>query len=148
MALTWIDKPFEKLSNLELYNIMTLRQEVFIVEQDCVYLDNDGKDEGAWHIWAEDKLSNIVAYARILAPNVSYEEASLSRIVTHLDYRSKGLGQELMTRSLDLMESLHGSGQCRISAQSYLLGFYKSFGFDSTGDEYLEDGIPHIQMYR
>ena len=148
MALTWIDKPFEKLSNLELYNIMTLRQEVFIVEQDCVYLDNDGKDEGAWHIWAEDKLSNIVAYARILAPKVSYEEASLSRIVTHLDYRSKGLGQELMTRSLDLMESLHGSGQCRISAQSYLLGFYKSFGFQPTGDEYLEDGIPHIQMYR
>ncbi len=148
MALTWIDKPFEKLSNLELYNIMTLRQEVFIVEQDCVYLDNDGKDEGAWHIWAEDKLRNIVAYARILAPKVSYEEASLSRIVTHLDYRSKGLGQELMTRSLDLMESLHGSGQCRISAQSYLLGLYKSFGFQSTGDEYLEDGIPHIQMYR
>jgi ElaA protein len=148
MALTWIDKPFEKLSNLELYNIMTLRQEVFIVEQDCVYLDNDGKDEGAWHIWAEDKLSNIVAYARILAPKVSYEEASLSRIVTHLDYRSKGLGQELMIRSLDLMESLHGSGQCRISAQSYLLGFYKSFGFQPTGDEYLEDGIPHIQMYR
>ena len=107
MALTWIDKPFEKLSNLELYNIMTLRQEVFIVEQDCVYLDNDGKDEGAWHIWAEDKPSNIVAYARILAPNVSYEEASLSRIVTHLDYRSKGLGQELMKRSLDLMESLY-----------------------------------------
>ena len=148
MALTWIDKPFEKLSNLELYGIMTLRQEVFIVEQDCVYLDNDGKDEGAWHIWAEDKLSNIVAYARILAPNVSYEEASLSRIVTHLDYRSKGLGQELMTRALDLMESIHGSGQCRISAQSYLLSFYKSFGFQSTGDEYLEDGIPHIQMYR
>ena len=114
MALTWIDKPFEKLSNLELYNIMTLRQEVFIVEQDCVYLDNDGKDEGAWHIWAEDKLNNIVAYARILAPKVSYEEASLSRIVTHLDYRSKGLGQELMKRSIDLMESLHGSGQCRI----------------------------------
>ena len=80
--------------------------------------------------------------------NVSYEEASLSRIVTHQDYRSKGLGQELMTRSLDLMQSLHGSGQCRISAQSYLLGFYKSFGFQSTGDEYLEDGIPHIQMYR
>ena len=116
MALTWIDKPFEKLSNLELYNIMTLRQEVFIVEQDCVYLDNDGKDEGAWHLWAEDKLSNVVAYARILAPNVSYEEASLSRIVTHLDYRSKGLGQELMKRSIDLMESLHGSGQCRIGA--------------------------------
>ena len=129
MALTWIDKPFEKLSNLELYNIMTLRQEVFIVEQDCVYLDNDGKDEGAWHIWAEDKLSNIVAYARILAPNVSYEEASLSRIVTHQDYRSKGLGQELMTRSLDLMESLHGSGQCRISAQSYLLVFTRALAF-------------------
>ncbi|MEC7159217.1 MAG: GNAT family N-acetyltransferase [Bacteroidota bacterium] len=148
MALTWIDKPFEKLSNLELYNIMTLRQEVFIVEQDCVYLDNDGKDEGAWHLWAEDKSSNVVAYARILAPNVSYEEASLSRIVTHLDYRSQGLGQELMKRSLDLMESLYGGGQCRISAQSYLLGFYKSFGFKSAGDEYLEDGIPHIQMYR
>ena len=148
MALTWIDKPFEKLSNLELYNIMTLRQEVFIVEQDCVYLDNDGKDEGAWHLWAEDKLSNVVAYARILAPNVSYEEASLSRIVTHLDYRSKGLGQELMKRSIELMESLHGSGKCRISAQSYLLSFYKNFGFQSAGNEYLEDGIPHIQMYR
>lgn len=148
MALTWIDKPFEKLSNLELYNIMTLRQEVFIVEQDCVYLDNDGKDEEAWHIWAEDKPRNIVAYARILAPKVSYEEASLSRIVTHVDYRSKGVGQELMKRSLDLMKSLHGNGQCRISAQSYLLGFYMSFGFQSTGDEYLEDGIPHIQMYR
>ena len=79
---------------------------------------------------------------------MSYEEASLSRIVTHMDYRSQGLGQELMARSLNLMESLHGSGQCRISAQSYLLGFYKGFGFHSKGDEYLEDGIPHIQMYR
>ena len=148
MAFTWIDKPFEKLSNLELYNIIKLRQEVFIVEQDCVYLDNDGKDQGAWHLWAEDKQSNVIAYTRILAPKVSYAEASLSRIVIHQDYRGKGIGQELMTRSINLMESIYSNEQCRISAQSYLLGFYKRFGFQSTGDEYLEDGIPHIQMFR
>ena len=143
--MVWIAKKFEELSPAELYAILQLRSEVFVVEQQCVFQDMDDKDQPSWHLmgWRDGKL---LACARILAPGVAYVESSIGRIVSSPTARRQSIGRELVSRSIGLLYSLHGKTVIRIGAQYYLRGFYESFGFRQTGEIYLEDGIEHIEM--
>lgn len=142
-------KPFHELSAPQLYAVMALRQEVFIVEQNCPYLDADGKDVKCWHLMGYDDEGRLVAYARLLPKGVSYQNfASIGRIVTSPALRRTGAGQTLMKNVMDWMEQLFPGDSIKISAQSYLRNFYEKFGFVVSGEEYLEDGIPHLPMVR
>ena len=145
--VVWKIKSFEKLAIKELYAILKIRQEVFIVEQTCYYLDADGYDEKAIHIWGE-KDEEIVAYCRIFEPKIKYPESSLGRVLTNPSYRNLKLGKVLLKIALNTIEVKFNTTQVRISAQDYLLRFYSEFGFISTGLEYLEDDIPHTEMLR
>lgn len=139
--------PFDQLTPLELYAIMALRQEVFVVEQNCPYLDADGKDIQAWHLMGRDVENNLVAYTRLLPEGVSYGGfVSIGRVVSSPAARGAGAGREVMRRSIDMCRHLFGPAPIKIGAQTYLLRFYESLGFRSTGEEYLEDGIPHTKM--
>jgi ElaA protein len=143
--LNWTDKRFDGLTAPELYAILQLRSEVFVVEQDCVFLDMDGKDQPSHHLmgWEKDKL---LAYARIVPAGISYRESSIGRIVTSPGSRGIGIGRELVRRSIELLYMLHGKTVICIGAQYYLREFYASFGFREIGERYLEDGIDHIEM--
>jgi len=142
-------KPFHELTAPQLYAIMALRQEVFIVEQNCPYLDADGKDLKGYHLSGHDDDGKLVAYARLLPKGVSYDNfVSIGRIATSPTVRGTGAGQALMKACLDNMESLFSGESIKISAQSYLRNFYEAFGFAVSGDEYLEDDIPHLPMVR
>lgn len=142
-------KPFDALSVGELYDVMQLRQEVFVVEQHCAYLDADGKDRRAWHLLAYDAESCLAAYARLLPPGVSYVDyPSIGRIVTARRWRRKGAGKQLMRQAIAWCERLFGLRPLKISAQTYLIDFYRGFGFEPIGMPYLEDGIPHTAMVR
>lgn len=145
--IIWKIKSFENLSNKELYEILKLRQEVFIVEQTCYYLDADGYDEKAVHLWAE-KAEQIVAYCRIFPQGIKYPETSIGRVLTHPEFRNLQLGKTLMKFALETIETRFDTKNCRISAQDYLLKFYSDFGFVDTGKKYLEDDIPHTEMVR
>lgn len=145
MAINWILKSFPQLTTEELYALLRLRNIVFVVEQDCPYLDTDGKDQASWHLMAFDD-DRLVAYTRIIPPGISYEEVSIGRVVTAPEARGSGIGRELMEQSLRHCETLFGQVPIRIGAQQYLERFYASLGFISTGEPYLDDGIPHIEM--
>ncbi len=145
--ITWSIKSFEELSTKELYEILKARQEVFVVEQTCYYLDADGSDEKALHLWAE-KQGKIVAYCRIFSQGIKYPETSIGRVLTHPEFRNLQLGKILMKFALQAIEIRFKTKECRISAQDYLLDFYKNFGFTDTGKKYLEDDIPHTEMVR
>ena len=142
----WCLKKFDDLSSMDLYNIMQLRNEVFVVEQHCVYQDADNKDQSSHHLMglAESKL---IAYARLIPPSLVYPEPSIGRGVTSSSLRRMGLGMELMQRAIQAIYELYGKGTIRIGAQLYLKSFYNSLGFNPTGDVYLEDGIKHIEMF-
>ena len=143
----WTIKRFDELTLDELYNILQLRNEVFIVEQNCVYKDLDGKDRSAWHLMAVEN-DRLVAYTRILPPGVSYNDPAIGRVVTSSLKRRSGLGRELMKRSIEACRIFFGKTSITLSAQVYLQSFYESFGFMPVGEEYLDDGIPHIKMSR
>ncbi|MEO7394462.1 MAG: GNAT family N-acetyltransferase [Chitinophagaceae bacterium] len=147
MKINWTLKKFEDLSSHELYKIMQLRNEVFVVEQNCVYQDADDKDIQSWHFmgWQQDKL---VAYTRLLPPGLCYMEASIGRVVTSPSARSEGIGRELMLQSIEQIKKMFGIGSITIGAQLYLQKFYTSLGFQQTSEIYLEDGIEHIEMVR
>ena len=139
-----IIKSWDDISKRELYSMMQLRENVFIVEQQCPYLDADGKDLKSHHaIIMNDTI--CWACARILPPGVSYDEWSIGRVVSHEKVRKMGYGKAIMLACMEWLRN-RGANAVRISAQSYLINFYKSFGFDIEGDEYLEDNIPHTQM--
>lgn len=144
--LTLIWRTFTELSNSELYEMLKLRQEVFIVEQNCPYLDCDDKDYQAWHLLAYQD-SNLVAYTRVLPKGVSYEKyASIGRVVNKQNLRGTGLGKHIMLSSIQKAFELFPETDIKISAQVYALPFYESLGFKSKGPEYLEDNIPHQAM--
>lgn len=145
--IIWNIKQFHELSSQELYQLLQVRQEVFIVEQTCYYLDADGYDEKALHVWAE-KDGQLVAYCRVFEPGLKYPEASIGRVLTHPDFRRLSLGKTLMALSLSMIAQRFKTTACRISAQDYLLKFYAEFGFVDTGKKYLEDDIPHTEMLR
>jgi ElaA protein len=138
---------FKDLSVDELYAIMALRQEVFMLEQNCLYLDADGKDIFSWHLMGWDELGRLGAYTRLLPKGGAYPEyTSIGRVITAKFARGTGAGKELMKKSIELCRHLFGDETIKIGAQSYLLRFYEGFGFESTGETYLEDGIPHTKM--
>jgi len=145
--MNWILKPFDDLTPKELYKILQLRNEVFIVEQNCPYQDCDNKDIYAWHLMGmmEDRL---LAYSRLLAPGISYRESSIGRIVSSPSTRKTGMGKKLMQESIEQIRNLFQTDTIRIGAQLYLQKFYESFGFTRDGDIYLEDNIPHIIMLK
>lgn len=145
--INWIFKKFDELTPSELYAIIQLRNEVFVVEQNCVYQDADNKDLLSYHLmgWNEKKLS---AYTRIIPPGIAFEEASIGRVVTSPSVRRTGIGVELMNHSITKTIELFGSLPIRIGAQLYLQKFYTSLGFQKASDTYLEDNIPHIEMVR
>lgn len=147
MALRWQWKRFDDLTADEVYTILCVRQQVFVLEQECLYLDADGKDRQSFHLMGFDG-DELVAYARVLDAGVSYAEVSMGRILTTDKVRGKGAGIELMEVGLARIEAHYGKVPVRISAQTYLLDFYEKFGFRSTGKEYLEDEIPHTEMLR
>lgn len=149
MNIYWICKSFKELNTNELYEILHIRQLVFILEQICPYLDADKKDYKAWHLLGYDSEGNLVAYARLLPKGVSYQEySSIGRVLSLPSVRRSGVGKELMSRVMQEMERLFPAQSICISAQSYLVPFYETFGFINTGKEYLEDDIPHTEMIK
>jgi ElaA protein len=147
MLLHWVLKTFDELTPHELYAVLQLRSAVFVVEQSCVYQDADNKDPHCYHLMGYNE-NGLVAYTRLLAPGVSYEQASIGRVVTTPAVRRYGFGKKLMQESIDAVYRLFGKGPIKIGAQLYLKSFYESFGFMQTGVPYLEDGIEHIYMIK
>ncbi len=140
-------KKFNELSLEELYEILRLRSEVFVVEQDCVYQDIDGKDKDALHVYISEN-GKILAYTRCFPPGFYFNEAAIGRVVVEASARNSGIGQDIMKSSIKAIEKNFKTGQITLSAQTYLINFYNRLGFKETGNEYLEDGIPHIKMTR
>ena len=145
--INWICKKFVALTPHELYTIMQLRNEVFVVEQNCVYQDADNRDQLSFHLMGW-KNNQLLAYTRIIPPGIVYVEPSIGRVVTSPASRGTGIGRELMERSIEHIYTLYGKTPIRLGSQLYLKQFYTSLGFSETGDIYLEDGIPHIEMVK
>lgn len=148
--LIWTIKSFRELDTDELYNILALRIEVFMIEQNTQLSECDFADKEAIHVFASDLSNKIVAYARILPPGLAYPTPGIGRVVIHRQYRSKGLGKVLLQKTIAALEELYGSSTIEISAQEHLQDFYESFGFKvpDKSEVYLEAGIPHIRMLR
>lgn len=140
-------KTFEELTVYELYDLLQLRSEIFVVEQNCVYQDLDGKDVKALHILGK-KDEKVVAYTRCFKPGIYFEEASIGRVIVEANQRKFRYGHDIMKASIEAIKKHYNSDSIKISAQSYLIKFYESHGFKSTGMEYLEDGIPHFAMIK
>ena len=146
-SITWRECPFDELTLRELQAIYMARQQVFTLEQNCIYLDADGCDEPAWHLAAWSAGERVpLAYARLLPPGLKYAEASIGRVITTAKGRGTGLGRELVRRAIVLSARVHPGQGIRISAQSRLEAFYEGFGFTIVGERYIEDGIPHTEM--
>ena len=139
---------YDDLSKKELHQILVLRQQVFVVEQNCPYQDADTKDFNSHHLMGFDNNNHLIAYLRIVGPGISYEEVSLGRILTDIHHRGTGLGKETVKMGIQFTQSIYGKVAVKISAQSHLVPFYKKLNFESTGKEYLEDDIPHTEMIR
>ena len=138
-------KTFSELTNEELYRVLQLRAEVFVVEQNCPYQDPDNYDREALHILGRTK-DGIHAYARILPPGVYYKESSIGRVATSNSIRQTGLGRELMKESMRITLEHFPEHSIRIMAQTYLIRFYSDIGFEQVSEEFLEDGLPHVEM--
>lgn len=140
-------KSFQELSTQELYGILQLRSEVFVVEQNCVYQDIDGKDQKALHVIGI-KNNKIVAYTRLFKPGDYFENASIGRVVVAKNQRQFKYGYDIMKASISAIENSYKETFIKISAQAYLKSFYNNLGFKEIGEEYLEDDIPHIAMIK
>lgn len=142
-------RTFDDLGAPRLYEVVRRREEVFVVEQECAYLDADGHDPQAWHVLGLAADDTLIAYARILpVGTVHPEHPTLGRVLTVASRRGEGLARELMGFALDRATELFGPVALKISAQTYLAAFYASLGFETIGEGYLEDGIPHVAMIR
>jgi len=151
---------FDQLSRDQLYELMVLRQRVFVVEQECPYLDADGKDSFCLHVMGYDPAGKLMAYARIVPPgqrlghspfegsNEFRASPAIGRIVTAPEARGKGYGKRVVEESIRQTEKAFGLRPIKIQAQEYLLGFYQGFGFERVSETYLEDDIPHVDMVR
>jgi ElaA protein len=146
MHLDWQVKHYRDLTLNEFHDIVALRLRVFVVEQDCAYLDLDGKDKKCYHLLCRDGKGNVVATARILPPGLSYPECAIGRVVIEDDIRGNGIGHELMSFAMKFALQEFGNSPIVISAQKHLEKYYTQHEFVSTGKEYLEDGIPHVEM--
>lgn len=147
-GLDWQCLRLQDMPPLALHRMLQARQQVFSIEQQCIYLDADDADEASWHLCAWAPGLQLRACARIVDPGVKYPEASIGRVITTQAARGTGLGRELLRRAIDHAGRLHPGVGLRISAQSHLVRFYGDFGFQAVGEPYLEDGIPHTEMLR
>lgn len=147
MEIQWLLKKFDLLTPHELYAILQLRSEVFVVEQNCIFLDMDDKDQNSHHFMGFSK-NKLIAYTRLVPPGEVYEQASIGRVVTSPSVRNSGSGKALMKRSLESVYVLFGKQPIKIGAQLYLKKFYESFGFKQISNVYIEDGIEHIHMLK
>lgn len=147
MQIQWLLKKFVELTPYQLYAILQLRNEVFVVEQNCAFQDADDKDQNSYHLmgFVNNKL---IAYTRLVPPGEFYQQASIGRVVTSPSVRRSGAGKELMKQSIGAVYKLFGVRPIKIGAQLYLKKFYCSFGFEQAGEVYLEDGIEHIHMIK
>ncbi|QSW89333.1 GNAT family N-acetyltransferase [Flavobacterium endoglycinae] len=147
MTFSHIIRSFEELTNHEMYNMLRMRSEVFVVEQTCVYLDLDNKDQKSYHLlyYTDNELAGVT---RLVPAGISYPEISIGRVVIAPSHRGLGLGVKLMEASIAGCEEKFGKADIRISAQYHLSKFYQSLGFVEQGEVYDEDGIPHIEMLR
>lgn len=143
--MNWILKKFDDLTIDELYGILKLRAEIFVVEQNCPYQDLDGKDKCSYHLFLEEN-GEIIAYLRILPENVSYEDIAIGRVIVKKSYRRQGISRKLMKKAIDFIIIDLKKSKIRLSGQAYLEDFYTSFGFMKVSDCYLEDGIPHFEF--
>lgn len=143
----WVIQPFQAFDLEQLYEALRLRSDVFVVEQNCMYADLDGKDQHSWHVlgYAGDQL---VAYARLIPPGISYEMSSIGRVVTHANFRHHRLGTALMEQCIAWIAQQWPGEAIKISAQYHLKKFYNRFGFEQVSDPYDDAGIPHIAMLR
>jgi len=140
-------KNFNQLSTQDLYTVLQLRSEVFVVEQDCVYLDLDGKDQLAYHVLGYKDLK-LIAYARVFKPGDYFSKSSIGRIIVKKKYRRFKYGDHLVQNSIEFIEKKLKEKEILISAQAYLINFYNNLGFVQKGEQYLEDDIPHIKMLK
>jgi ElaA protein len=145
-AVDWHDRAFAELTVHELYAIVSLRERVFVVDQNCPFLECDGVDPASRHLWAARGV--IRAYLRIVPAGARYDEVSIGRVVTAPEARGTGLGKELMRRGIAAVRAHHGDVPIRLGAQAYLERFYSELGFRRISANYLEDGIPHLYMLR
>ena len=144
--IRWKWSSFEELSKVKLYDILQIRQQVFVLEQNCLYQDIDRLDQSAWHLLAINKNAQLMGYLRVVAPGKKYKEPSIGRVLVHPDQRKKGLGKRLLTEGMRRTQAQFPSQDIRISAQLQLQAFYENAGFVPVGNPYLEDDIPHIEM--
>ncbi|RXM49305.1 GNAT family N-acetyltransferase [Flavobacterium sp. YO12] len=147
MELKWKIKPFGALNVNELYDLLKLRSEIFVVEQNCVYLDLDGKDKKALHLIGEYD-NKIVAYVRLFDAGITFDNASIGRVVVDANYRDRKWGHDLMREAISAIKLNFNTEKITIGAQLYLKKFYESHGFVQSSEMYLEDDIPHIEMIR
>ena len=150
MSTVFECRPFASLTPGELYAMLVLRSRVFVVEQQCVFLEPDGLDPDAHHLfgWRDASKTELVSGVRILAPGVSYDDASIGRVVTAPEHRQRGEGRVLMEQAIVECERLYPAHSIRIGAQRYLERFYGSLGFTTVSEPYDEDGIEHVTMLR
>ena len=146
--LNIVVKSFTDLSTDELYHLLQLRSEVFVVEQDCVYQDIDGKDQKALHVLGYKEDQTFVAYTRLFKPGDYFKNASIGRVVVAQRERQYGYGYDIMKASIATIKTHYNLDKIEISAQTYLKTFYNNLGFVEDGDTYLEDGIPHVRMIK
>ena len=144
--MQWILKKFHDLTVDEFHDILQLRTNIFVVEQNCPYPELDDRDKIAFHFFGINKENKIIAYTRIFKPGDYYEEAAFGRVAVHQDYRNQKIGFQLVEQTIIEIHKLFGNINIKIGAQTYLNNFYQSFGFHQVGDDYIEDGIPHIHM--
>lgn len=143
--MEWKLKKFDDLTLDELYEILKLRSEVFVVEQDCVYQDLDDKDQLSYHLFLKND-DEIIAVSRIIPENVSYEEMSIGRVVVKENFRSRGLSKIMMKKAIDFIVDDLGKSEIRLSGQAYLVDFYEDLGFKKVSDVYMEDNIEHFEF--
>lgn len=148
MNIRWVSGELKELSAIDLYQVFRLRQSVFILEQTCLYPDIDRLDENAIHLlgWSDD--GQLIAYLRILAPGTQYAEPAIGRVVVSVSKRGLGIGRNLLDAGIRIAGQHFSNTDIRISAQSHLISLYSDAGFESVGQPYLEDDIPHQEMLR
>jgi ElaA protein len=144
--ITWSVLHFEDLSVKQLFDVLQLRNQIFIVEQNCPYLDVDEKDLNSFHVFGVNQQQKIIATSRVLPPGVSYSEASIGRVAVAIDSRGTGIGDELNRVSMEFIRNYFGDIPIRLSAQKHLTNYYNKHGFKVVSDPYDEDGIPHVEM--
>ncbi|MGM0414815.1 MAG: GNAT family N-acetyltransferase [Bacillota bacterium] len=145
--MNWSIKSFAELSKEELYEVLKLRVDVFVVEQECPYPELDGKDKKAYHLIGR-KDGQLIAYSRLFLPGDYFKEAGIGRVIVKKEYREKEIGTEMLKRSIEFLIEAKGAEDIKLSAQNHLREFYGEQGFEPVSEVYLEDGIPHIDMLR